>query len=233
MPIELSEDLVDDARRGKPAALSAVIATCYPPLCRIAIALAADAKKGLEIVEDLVRGSLAASEDWTDAGAPWRWFLHHGILNLRRRGTSTGPDPLVQYSADKQVPFVAFVTALRKLPQQQVEAFILRHGESMKDRELAVAMDCSVTAATNHLSAAEGSLKLVAANEFDARLADFRTAYENLSPDPESVKRYVAERVATKTVRRRTGRIVKLVVWLVILIAIAYGLWRAFKYMSA
>src|SRR5262249_52624125 len=160
-----------------------------------------------------------------DAAAPWRWFLHHGILNLRRRGPSPGPDPLVQYSADKQVPFVAFVTALRKLPQQQIEAFILRHGESMKDRELAVAMDCSVTAATTHLAAAEGSLNLVAGSDFGARLADFRTAYDNLSPDPESVKRYVAERVATKTVRRRTRRVVTLVVWIVLLTAIAYGLW--------
>ena len=233
MPIELTEDLVDDARLGKAGALSDVIIACYPPLCRIAMTLAGDAKRGLAIVQELVRGSLAASESWNEPSAPWRWFLHHCILNVRRLGPSPGPDPLVQYSADKQVAFVAFITALRKLPPQQVEAFVLHHGEKMKDRELAVAMDCSTTAATNHLAAANDTLKLVAAGSFDARVIDFRAAYENLSPDPEAVKRYVTERVATKVVRRRTGWIVKLVVWLVVLGAIAYALYRAFNYMSA
>lgn len=232
MPIELSEELVDNAREGKPDALSTVIIKCYPPLVRISMALAGDAKRGLELVQDLVRGSLVASESWMEPTAPWRWFLHHAILNLRRLPPSPGPDPLVQYSADKQVPFVAFVSALRKLPPQQQEAFILRQGEKMSERELAVAMDCSVTAAVNHMLAAQNALKLVAADGIEQRMAEFRTAYDNLSPDPEAVKQYVMARVQTRTTKRKARGLFKLVIWTIVLAAVAYGVYRAFKYMS-
>lgn len=233
MPIELSEELVEDARAGKTDALATVIIACYPALCRIAIAVAGDAKRGLDLVEELVRGSLVASEGWNEPTAPWRWFLHHAILNLRRLPPSPGPDPLVQYSADKQVPFVAFVAALRKLPPQQQEAFILRHGERMAERELAIAMDCSVTAAVNHMLAAQNALKLVAGNEIDQRMAEFRTAYDNLSPDPETVKQYVTARVQARTKHKRTWNLFKLIIWAIALAAVGYGLYRAFRYMSA
>jgi DNA-directed RNA polymerase specialized sigma24 family protein len=233
MPIELSEELVDNARDGKADALSTVIIKCYPPLCRIAIAVAGDAKRGLDLVQGLVRGSLVACENWNEPTAPWRWFLHHAILNLRRLPPSPGPDPLVQYSADKEVPFVAFVSALRKLPPQQQEAFILRQGEKMSERELAVAMDCSVTAAVNHLLAAQDTLKLVAAEGIDQRMAEFRTAYDNLSPDPEAVKQYVMSRVQSRTTKKRTRGVFKLIVWVIALAAVAYGLYQAFQYMSA
>jgi DNA-directed RNA polymerase specialized sigma24 family protein len=233
MPIELSEELVDNAREGRAEALSDVIIACYPPLVRISMTLAGDAKRGLDLVQGLVRGSLVASENWNEPTAPWRWFLHHAILNLRRLPPSPGPDPLVQYSADKEVPFVAFVSALRKLPPQQQEAFILRQGEKMSERELAVAMDCSVTAAVNHLLAAQDALELVAAEGIDQRMAEFRTAYDNLSPDPAAVKQYVMSRVQSRTAKKRTKGLFKVIVWVIVLAVVGYGLYRVFKYMSA
>lgn len=235
--VEIEEAVVHRASGGDTAALSAVICACYPSVCRIAIAIGGDTERGLALVHELVRQSIRASEQWQDAAAPWRWFVHHAILNLRRNSTLAASDPLVQYSADKELPFVSFIRAVRKLPPQQTEAFILHHGEQFDARRLAVAMDCSTTAAANHLSAASAELKLVAAGEFDARLADFRTAYGNLSPDPEQVRTYVLSNVKARVLPRKALRwtkgLVAIAVAIVVVLLIAYAAWKALGYMSS
>ena len=46
--------------------------------------------------------------------------------------------------------YAGFIRALRTLPVQQAEAFILHHGEHLNERLLGVAMDLSTGAAGSH-----------------------------------------------------------------------------------
>ncbi len=233
MKIELDPDVVYAASTGKSDALSAILCTMYPFVSRIAIAVSGGTETGLGLVKVLLNRSLEAAPKWQDESAPWRWFIHHLILGLRERPTPKGVDPLLQFAAGKDVPYAAFLKAIRKLPPQQIEAFVLRHGEGMDDRQLAIAMDCSVTAATNHLTAAEGVLKLVASDGFGQRMEEFKAAYNNLSPDPERVKQYITALVRNYVVPRTAARWGRRAITAMILIGIAYALYRAFLYMSA
>ncbi len=234
MAIELDEDLVHNASSGQSEALSAVLCALYPSVSRIAIAISGSTERGLQLVKELIDQSLSAAPKWQDGLAPWRWFLHHLILNLRQRpGKPSAVDPLLQFAAGKELPYNAFLRAMRKLPPQQVEAFILRHGENLDERKLAIAMDCSTTAAANHLAAANQSLRLVASESFNERLEEFKTAYQNLSPDLQAVQLYISTRVRNFVVPRQTIRWTLRIFVLLLILAIAYFAWRAFVYMSS
>jgi DNA-directed RNA polymerase specialized sigma24 family protein len=201
-------------------------------MARIAIAVSGDTARGLLLVKDLVGRSMGAAARWQDVSAPARWFMHHTILNIREHPIVCQTDPLLQYAAGKAIPYAAFLRALRKLPPQQIEAFILSHGERLDERQLAVAMDCSTTAAGNHLLAAEQMLKTVASDGYADRLVEFEKAYANLSPDEEQVRQYIAARVRSYTVPRKTVRWVKRAVIAVVILAIVYAAWWALVYMS-
>jgi len=233
MKIDLDPNVVYDASQSDAAALTAVLCACYPTMARIAIAISGDTARGLLLVKDLVGKSLTAAPKWQDESAPGRWFMHHTILNIRQHPVVCKTDPLLQYAAGKELPYTAFLRALRKLPPQQIEAFILHHGEQLDERQLAVAMDCSTTAAANHLSVAEQTLKTVASEGFGERLEEFKKAYENLSPDADQVQQYISARVRNYIVPIKTVRWVKRIVVSAVIVAIGYGAWRAFVYMSS
>ncbi len=226
--IEIDELIVQQAAQGDNAALSDILCRCYPAVCRICVALTGDTQRGLTLVSELVRQSITACERWQDGAAPWRWFVHHAVLNVRRFPLpERRHEPLTPSATRDDLPFVAFVMAIRKLPPQQAEAFILHHGESLDRRPLAIAMDCSTTAAANHLAAAEEQLRLAAAEGYAKQLAKFRQAYDNLSPDPEQVRRYVLANVRRQTLGRRTWRWIK---WLTIFVALVAGGWLLRKF---
>src|SRR3569623_1349805 len=188
MNLDLDPDLVHAASQGSADALTTVLAACYPTMARVAIAVSGDTGRGLLLVKELVGLAMTAAPKWQEETAPARWFMHHTILNLRQHPIVCKTDPLLQYAAGKEIPYTAYLRALRKLPPQQVEAFILTHGEGLDNRRLAIAMDCSTTAAANHLTAAEDMLKTVAAAEYGERVTEFKKAYANLSPDAAQVQ---------------------------------------------
>ncbi len=233
MKLELDPDQVYAASQGNAAALSAILCACYPTMARVAVAVSGDTARGLSLVKELVGLSMSAAPKWQDEAAPSRWFMHHTILNLRQHPVVCRTDPLLQFAAGKDMPYTAFLRALRKLPPQQVEAFILTHGERLDHRQLAISMDCSTTAAANHLSAAEEMLKTVAAAEYEIRLSELHSAYNNLTPDAGQVQQYIAGRVRNYVVPRKAARGLKWIIIAVLLTAIAYALWRAFEYMSS
>jgi hypothetical protein len=164
-----------------------------------------------------------------DEGEPQRWFLHHTILACRREGPPRGAkEDLLVAVADPapSPPYVAFVRAVRALPQQQMEAVILHHGESFNLRYMAVAMDCSTAAAQTHLNAATETLQLVAGDQLATLLSRLRAAYQRLSP---------AERVQVPTVGRLVRRHVwprrlwRTVKWLIVITLLAAIAWAAWK----
>jgi DNA-directed RNA polymerase specialized sigma24 family protein len=231
--VELQDDVVAAASRGEYRAMATIATTYYPLLCRVAVALNGEQSKSLGVVQQLLTRLPSAAAAWLDTSDPVRWFTHHLVLDLRQLPASPDVDPLVRYSANKSPSFVAFIRALRHLPRQQVEAFVLNHGEGLSDRDLAVAMDCSVTAATNHLAAADQSMRLVAADAYSECLGEFKTAYDRLSPDSDQVRQYVTSQFARRAVRKTSWRWLKRTAIALIILAIAYALWRAFRYMSA
>jgi len=234
MKVELDQELVYEASQGSAAALTMVVCAYYPSMARIAVALSGDTGRGLGIVKNLVGQAMVAAPKWQDESAPGRWFMHHTILTMREHpAPAITTDPLLQYAVGKELSYTAFLRALRKLPPQQIEAFVLSHGEGLDERKLAIAMDCSTTAAGNHLSAANDSLKLVTAAAFNDRMAEFKKAYENLTPDAEQVQMYISSRVRGYTVARTTGRTLKWLGYACILVVIAYALWQAWQYMSS
>jgi DNA-directed RNA polymerase specialized sigma24 family protein len=234
MKVELDPNLVYEASQGSATALTTVLCACYPTMARIAVALSGDTGRGLGIVKNLVGQAMVAAPKWQDESAPDRWFMHHTILTLREHpAPAITTDPLLQYAAGKELPYTAFLRAIRKLPPQQIEAFVLSNGEGLDERKLAIAMDCSTTAARNHLSAANESLKLVTAAAFGDRMAEFKKAYENLTPDAGQVQMYISSRVRGYTVARTTGRTLKWLVYACVVGVIGFALWRAWLYMSS
>jgi len=233
MRLDLDPDLVYDASHGNATALTAVLCACYPTMARVAVAVSGDTARGLLLVKELVGRSMSAAPKWQDESAPSRWFMHHTILSIREHPVLTRKDPLLQFAAGKELPYTAFLRALRKLPPQQIEAFILTHGEGLDERQLAIAMDCSTTAAANHLSAASDALRSVTAGTFDDRMAEFKNAYNNLTPDAGQVQAYIGSRVRGYTAAKATGRTLKWLGYTCVFAVIAYALWRAFQYMSS
>lgn len=73
--------------------------------------------------------------------------------------------------------------ALRQLPAQSREAFVLSRVDAVDDLWLARAMDCSKTAARTHLDAAS-RLLIAAGHEPDALAAQLRKAADAIDPAP-------------------------------------------------
>src|SRR5687768_5070472 len=153
----ITDETLADARDLNPSALRDLLTSCYVPARRVAHALSGDDRIARVVAELLVRRSLRMLPKWHDPSSPENWFYHHALLTTR--GTNTPPpdphaDPLVALGPADDPAYVAFVRALRLLPPQQREAFILHHGERLNARLLGVAMDCSTGAADVHLRAA-------------------------------------------------------------------------------
>ena len=94
-------------------------------------------------------------------GEPFRWCQHHTVLVARRfskRQPEVSRDPLVRNAQTDNAYYASFIRAVRTLPMQQREAFILTHGEEWDTRNLATAMDCSTEAAAVHLKEATRTL---------------------------------------------------------------------------
>ena len=231
-------------------AMVELLADVYPAVYRMAHALTGRPGAGRQVVHDVIRRSLRVLPKWRTGVVPENWFYHHTLLSARDF-LARPPDPkqdLLVTSARSPRPaappvstasgeigfaevspddpsYVAFVRALRNLPAQQAEAFILHHGERLNERLLGVAMDCSVAAAANHLGAANMALNSVTAGRTDAFAATMTKAYHALTPPPATI-----EPVARKYVARAIRpRVLKRVVRVILLIAVLVGGYFAWR----
>ena len=228
--MQIPEDLVDRARRLDRPAVEAVLAAAYPAVYRIAHALVPAVGPADEVVGLVLRRSVRVMPAWRPGAAAEHWFYHHTVLAARPRAAPPGDplrDPLVP-SAGPDPAYAAFVRAVRLLPPQQAEAFVLHHGERLNPRLLAVAMDCSTAAATQHLQTATEALAAVAGGPgpLEGFAAVLSRAYAGLAPPADSVGPTVRAEVARVLRPRRLRRILKAVFWLAVLAALAYAGWR-------
>jgi DNA-directed RNA polymerase specialized sigma24 family protein len=165
--VSLTEETFARAKALKPDALAALLVEGYAPAQRISQALSGHERVGRAVAELLMRRAIRFLERWRDVAAAENWFVHHAVLTTRHANLpdpEPQQDPLVVHAdagAAADPAYVAFIRALRHLPSQQREAFILHHGERLNPRMLGVAMDCSTAAAETHLQAASDSLGLV------------------------------------------------------------------------
>src|SRR5690606_34348027 len=147
---------------------------------RMAVALTGREEIGQRVVTAVMRQAMRRMPRWENEGDPQRWFHHHTVL-MSRQAHKPEPSPmddvLVETAGELSPQYVAFVRAIRGLPAQQREAVILHDGEQLDARALAVAMDCSTEAASNHLTIGRRELLPAAGDELNRLLAVMREAY--------------------------------------------------------
>ncbi len=117
--------------------------------------------------------------------------------------------------------YIAFVKAVRSLPQQQKEAFILHYGERLAARSLGVAMDCSTDAAQNHLKAAEEAMRAIGGDHYATMVGWLRDVYQSATPEDAIVLPRVRKAFSRFMLPRRLRKIILLM----ILAGIVTGVW--------
>jgi DNA-directed RNA polymerase specialized sigma24 family protein len=213
------------ARAGKKDALVRILALHYPRAWRMAVNLTGREETGKRVATSIMRQSLAAAATWEHEEAPARWFGHHTVLATREAAPAEPPaDDVLILHGPPESAYAAFARAVRSLPQQQREAFLLNHGEDFDLRQLGIAMDCSVEAAGVHLRHATLTLQSLAGAEFGRFVELLRQAYAASAPEESLALPY-----ADKLIRPRFWSLVLLVGgWMALLGivgAIAWGLW--------
>jgi DNA-directed RNA polymerase specialized sigma24 family protein len=205
-----------------------VLRTYYPRVCRIALALCGRKDQGQEVAQTVMQQSLRTLPWWSNQTQATNWFLHHTVLTSREISNSVpdaSEDCLVLTLKTPSPEHIAFVRALRHLPAQQREAFLLLRAEHLDPRQGAVAMDCSTGAAANHLIAATKSLSAIAANTFDERVAELVRVYASLTPTEDLVVADVG-RIARRLSARRFTRVIRQLFLLAVLGAVGWVIWR-------
>jgi DNA-directed RNA polymerase specialized sigma24 family protein len=201
--MDVDVDLLRAARKGRRDAIIELLAIHYPLVWRMAEALTGRRDIARGVMKYVMPRSLKALPGWKAESDPHRWFYHHTLLTTRRISAAHQPDPLKDSLIDgptTTASYLAFIKALRALPMQQREAFILANGEGAGARAMAVAMDLSTLAAENHLREASERLRALAPDKYDASVARLQAAYRKLSPD---------EDMSVPSVRSRVNRLVR------------------------
>ena len=228
MPV--SEDIIARARRLDRSAAEVLLTEVYPTVWRVAHALTGRAAAGRQVVDTVFRLSLRVMPTWGKGLMAENWFYHHTLHNARPAASNPpaiSEDLLITAAPGQPSPrYVAFISALRKLPVQQREAFVLHYGERFNERLLGIAMDSSTTAARLHLSAATEALDAVTQGHATELAAHMAEAYARLSPTEKTVVPYVRTQVGRAIWRRRVRRAVRRLILLAILGALAYAGWQ-------
>jgi DNA-directed RNA polymerase specialized sigma24 family protein len=209
----------------------------YPQVFRFGHALCGNPAAGDRVVRTVMNRSLHALRMWKSANQAANWFLHQTVFVSRSWSRSTpaagGPDDvLMAVGAGPIAPvepgYVAFVKALRSLPFQQAEAFILSRGEQVDPRRLAVGMDCSTEAAANHLAAANRTLSSIAGEQFQRYAGLLAQAYMRLSPSEELTIGDIHARVGGHLLRRRAWRVLNLIISLALIAGMVWVVWKIY-----
>jgi DNA-directed RNA polymerase specialized sigma24 family protein len=235
MPV--SEELLDRARDLDPVATEALLSDVYPSVRRIALSLVADEVAARAVARRVMDQGLRVLPGWRHGATPENWFYHHTLLAAReaaaaRRAASADgrPDPLVARASFADPAYAAFVRAVRGLPEQQREAYLLHHGERLNERLLGVAMDCSAAAATNHLQAATDALAAMSGGDHARCTAILAKAYAALAPEPSEAGIVVRPSVRRARRRRLLRGVVRALVALIVIASLGALAWAAWHW---
>lgn len=227
MPV--TEETLARAQRYDRSAAEAVLAESYPAVYRMARGLTGREGAARQVVADVLGRSLRVLPSWRKGMTPENWFYHHTVLTARAAAgapPAAREDLLTAGIPDAGAEYVAFINALRKLPPQQREAFVLHFGERLNDRLLGVAMDCSTSAARTHLQAATETLNDITGGRVGEAGAQLGRAYTRLGPSEQAVLPYVRGRVRAALWRVRVRRFIRRVILLAILGGLAWAGWH-------
>ena len=223
MPV--SDQTLSEARSYRSRAIEALLAEHFPRVQRMAYGLSGREDVGRGIVRFVMTRAAHNLPRWRDPDAAERWFYHHTVLT-QRRSTKHEPDPrgdlLLTMDPQPDAAYAAFVRAIRSLPVQQREAYILSHGEHWNVRLVAIAMDCSTSATDVHLKGAEQELSAVAGAAYPQFVQRFVNAYQRLTPTPESGGSAVSSYATRIVAPRRAKRWLMLFVLVALLAAAAW-----------
>jgi DNA-directed RNA polymerase specialized sigma24 family protein len=226
MGLEIDEEVFWRARARDREAMQVFLESLYPAVQRMGYGLSGREDVGRGIVQFMMKQALYRLEQWRDAEEAKRWAQHHTVLTGRRAAhhePSIKGDVLIGKHAE--VAYVAFIRALRGLPVQQREAFILHYGEKLNLRETAVAMDCSTSATELHLKLAQGALAPIAGEAFAGMRERMVEAYEALTPGLEAYRPTIRKVVERAVWPRRVARLVKMAVAAGVIAGVVWA-WR-------
>ena len=226
MPIP--PEVMPRARKLKSDAVGVVLASVYSRVYRIAYGLAGRPDVGRGIVRYVMSRSVHVMSKWEDEQQAEHWFNHFAVLTSRRAAKhppEAKQDLLLLNDPQPDMAYAAFIAAVRSLPHQQMEAFILHHGEKLNMRYLSVAMDLSVDAAHNHLRVATGMLRQASAQYFDHFTDRMASAYARLTPNENLVVPRVKATIRRTIWPRRVFRIIRNLAILAIAVAIGLLAW--------
>lgn len=217
------------ARRADRAAVEAILTGSFPAVHRIAHALSGDQARGTAVARHVLRRAVRVMPRWRKGITPENWFYHHTLL-MSREAAPHPPAPdrdlLIAAGPDGNPAYLAFIRALRVLPRQQMEAFVLNHGEKLNSRLLGVAMDCSASAAATHLLAATESMRTIAGHSYEDLVVALERAYATLSPPETIVRTTVGRQVAAGLWAMRLRRMIRRTITLAVLAAVGFAVWR-------
>ena len=227
----LSPATLAAARKLSAPAVAEVLREHYASVHRLAHGLAGRADVGAGIVRYVMHRSIAIVPTWDEETQPESWF-HHFTVITARRSIHHRPEPradllLGDTGVVPDPAYIAFITALRALPQQQQEAFILHTCERLGPRTSSLAMDCSTEAAGNHLRAGIQTLQAVAGDRYEVFVTRAANAYRRLTPPPDAILPRVQS-----IVRRRVWpkRLARWAAWILLLGVIGGTAWVVWNY---
>jgi DNA-directed RNA polymerase specialized sigma24 family protein len=218
-----------NARKLSGPAIAEVLREFYPAVHRLAHGLAGRADVGAGITRYVMHRSIAILPTWVEEFHAENWF-HHFTVITARRAVRQPPEPLADLllgdtGVAPDPEYVAFIAALRSLPQQQQEAFILHTCEKLGPRTSSIAMDCSTEAAGNHLQAALGALHRIGGERFEVFSTRATNAYRRLTPPPDAILPRVQSIIRRRVWPRRIGRFVAWVLLLGFIGGVSWLVW--------
>lgn len=204
--------------------LVADLVEMYPEVMRLALVLTGREDVARGVGRFVISRAVPAWLTWTDDDQRRAWFFHHTLLTTRRV-SGHKPDPRNDFLLTGQtsnIEYAAFIRALRALPFQQAEAFLLFEVMGFDLRRSAVTMDLSTTATSNHLDAARKALQALAPQTYDTLLSQLRTLVFTYTTDQQVSIPAVQKAVRRYLLPRRIRRLVGLAT----LGGVAYLAWR-------
>jgi DNA-directed RNA polymerase specialized sigma24 family protein len=228
--MDIPEKVLARARKLDRAALEQLFAAVYPVTVRLARGLSGREDVAEGIVRFLMLKAVKMVPRWRDDTAAERWFLHHAILTARRAAAHQPAVTSDLLAAGGDARYTAFVRAVRQLPQQQREAVLLHFGERFNSRYMSIAMDCSTAAAETHLEAGTAALRGIAGAEFEALVGRMAAVYAGLGPSPQAVPPAVGRWVGRGLRPHRLRIVLRLIVLVMILAAVAVVGWQWHKH---
>jgi DNA-directed RNA polymerase specialized sigma24 family protein len=231
----LSPQVLESAKQLDTGAIAQVFDAHFIRVHRIAFGIVGRPDTGRVIASSVFKKSLDVIPKWDPSAEPEHWF-HRYTIQLARHYAVARPaiknDLLVTSANHPDTVYIAFITALRHLPDQQQEAFLLHFGEGFNIRDTARAMDCSTTAATTHLAAAEAQMRLVSGQQFEPLAARFAETYARLAPEASAVVLNVNKLVRRHVWPRRILRWLTRLFLLALLLALAYAGWWIYHHVE-